>query len=126
MDTRVQLSFELGKADWIPEDVRAKMMVIHRNKIDKKGMLTVSVQESSTQSVNYSLALERIQELISQAEQGVEEDKFQENKLEFKDWVVQKKIKEGREKEIEKRAEGIKEQKHRSRERGREKQNLRK
>jgi len=121
-DSRVQLSFNLNKADWIEEKVRAKMFQIHKNRISKKGEFTVACQITSAQIENYKLALQMIEDHIEEAQKAVANDKWvEEEKLDFQDWVVQKKIAQGREKEIEKRAESIKQQKQRSREKTRSK-----
>lgn len=124
-DTRVQLSFNLNKADWIEEKVRAKMFQIHKNRISKKGEFTVACQITSSQIENNKLALQMIEDHIAEAQKAVVNDKWvEEEKLDFKDWVIKKKIAEGREKEIEKRAESIKQQKQRSREKTRSKKML--
>merc|ERR1719261_773102 len=106
--SRVQLSFNIHEADWIPQDVREKMKAIHKNRIDKKGVFTVACQETSTQTLNQQMAFEQIERLIEEAEVEVHEDQWQENKLDYKDWIIQKKIREGKEHEIEKREEAIK------------------
>jgi protein subunit release factor B len=121
-DSRVQLSFHLPSADWIPEKVRAKMKTLHKNRISKKGEITVACQVHSSQLENKKLALQMIQDLVKEAEKGVVDDEWVENeKLDYTDWVIQKKIKEGREKDIEKRAEALKRQKRESRQKTKDK-----
>ncbi|CAJ1384691.1 unnamed protein product, partial [Effrenium voratum] len=90
-DTRVQMSFRLDKADWIPEKVRKKMFEIHKNRISKIGEFSVSCQQTSSQIDNQRIAIKKIGELIAQAEKDVRSDDWEENeKLDFKDFVVQK------------------------------------
>uniref|UniRef100_A0A7S1A018 Prokaryotic-type class I peptide chain release factors domain-containing protein n=1 Tax=Noctiluca scintillans TaxID=2966 RepID=A0A7S1A018_NOCSC len=121
-DTRVQLSFHVNKADWIPEKIRLKMMEIHKNRISKKGELTLACQEKASTIQNEAIAFVRLQELIEAAEREVKNDDWVANeKLEFTDWVIEKKKREGREKDLEKRAEAIKDMKRRSREKTRNK-----
>lgn len=121
-DTRVQLSFNVKKADWIPEKIRLKMIEIHKNRISKKGELTLACQEKSSTLQNEAIAFVRLQELIEAAEREVKNDDWVANeKLEFTDWVIEKKKREGREKDLEKRAEAIKDMKRRSREKTRNK-----
>merc|ERR1712014_203058 len=97
------------------------MKVIHKNRINSKGEFSVASQEAGSTIANNSLAVQRIQGLIDEAEKAVEDDDWEANKLEYTQWVIQKKIRDGREKEIEKRAEAIKDHKRRSRERTRSK-----
>lgn len=115
-NSRVQLSFNLNDADWLPEDVCKEMRVLHKNRISKNGELTVACQITSSQIDNHRLAMSQIQKLIEEAEKSLADQEWHENKLEFTEWVVEKKKKEGREKELEKREEGIKDMKRRNRE----------
>mmetsp|Transcript_24722 Transcript_24722/g.50091 ORF Transcript_24722/g.50091 Transcript_24722/m.50091 type:complete len:226 (-) Transcript_24722:22-699(-) len=125
-DTRVQLSFQLGKADWIPADVRAKMKVMHKNRINKKGEFSVTCQVTSSQLDNYRIALKNIGELIEEAQVAVSQDKYEAEKVPFKEYHLEKKKRDGREQEIEKHVEAIKGMKKRSRERTNDKARLKK
>eukprot|EP00403_Amphidinium_massartii_P020124 CAMPEP_0178416002 /NCGR_PEP_ID=MMETSP0689_2-20121128/23838_1 /TAXON_ID=160604 /ORGANISM="Amphidinium massartii, Strain CS-259" /LENGTH=203 /DNA_ID=CAMNT_0020037331 /DNA_START=69 /DNA_END=676 /DNA_ORIENTATION=+ len=119
-NTRVQLSFKVDEAHWIEPKVREKMKQIHKNRINKQGEFSVACQVTSSHINNQRIAVEMISDLIEEAQKAVENDDWEENhKLPFEEWVVQKKIREGREKEIEKRAEGIKRMKRESKERAR-------
>eukprot|EP00444_Apocalathium_aciculiferum_P053055 CAMPEP_0183520622 /NCGR_PEP_ID=MMETSP0371-20130417/17066_1 /TAXON_ID=268820 /ORGANISM="Peridinium aciculiferum, Strain PAER-2" /LENGTH=237 /DNA_ID=CAMNT_0025719021 /DNA_START=1 /DNA_END=714 /DNA_ORIENTATION=+ len=120
-DTRVQLSFTLDKADWIPVDIREKMKVLHKNRISKLGEISVACQVADSQLQNTKNAVEMIYELIAQAEKAFEDDQWQSQKMEHKDWVIEKMKRDGREKELEKKQEAVKNMKDRSRERSREK-----
>merc|ERR1719401_360128 len=125
-ETRVQLSFDINQADWIPAKVQQKMKVIHKNRISKKGIFEVACQVTSSTIENHKLALKMIEDCLAEAEVEVANDTWNENeKLEYSDWVVQKKIREGREKELEKRTEGNKRQKRESKERSRGKREMR-
>ena len=116
-DSRVQMSFKVDKVDWIPEKVRLKMREIHKNRISKAGEFSVACQQTSSQLDNTKIAIKKIGELIAEAERAVRDDEWEQNeKLEFKDYVIQKFKREGREKELEKREEAIKETKRRMRE----------
>lgn len=117
-DTRVQLSFQLDLADWIPADVRAKMFQLHKNRISKTNELMVACQNTSSQIENNRIAITMIDDLIAQAQKAVLDDQWETNeKKDYTEWVIEKKKRDGREIEIEKRAEAIKDQKNRSRER---------
>merc|ERR1712129_293967 len=97
------------------------MNTLHKKKISKKGELTVACQVTSSQLQNKKLALEMIQDLDRQAETALVAEKRESEKLDHTEWVIQKKIKEGREKDIEKRAEALKRKKTESRSKTRDK-----
>eukprot|EP00931_Biecheleriopsis_adriatica_P004887 TRINITY_DN106484_c0_g1_i1.p1 TRINITY_DN106484_c0_g1~~TRINITY_DN106484_c0_g1_i1.p1 ORF type:complete len:201 (-),score=55.57 TRINITY_DN106484_c0_g1_i1:114-716(-) len=120
-DTRVTLSFKLNSVPWIPEDVKAKMRELHRNRITKAGEFTVRCEITSNQRENERLAIKMIEDLIKEAEHELKKDAFEASKLDHKEYVIQKFKKEGREKDLEKREEAIKDQKRRSREKTRSK-----
>lgn len=123
-DTRVQLSFKLEDANWLPNDVKGKMRVIHKNRISKSGEFGVAVQSTSSQIQNEKLAVALIQKLVKEAEQELKNDEFEANKLDFVDYVIMKKKKEGREDELKKREERLKDRKSRTREKTRNKKDL--
>eukprot|EP00927_Polykrikos_kofoidii_P026956 TRINITY_DN23896_c0_g1_i1.p2 TRINITY_DN23896_c0_g1~~TRINITY_DN23896_c0_g1_i1.p2 ORF type:complete len:206 (-),score=42.01 TRINITY_DN23896_c0_g1_i1:128-745(-) len=120
-DTRVQLSFKLDKADWIPEPVRAKMKVLHKNRINKAGEFSVACQVSSSTIENTKLAKEMIEKFIAEAETAVIDAEREANKMDPRLWNIEKMKRDGREKELEKKAEAVKRQKSESRERTRNK-----
>ncbi|CAL1134438.1 unnamed protein product [Cladocopium goreaui] len=115
-DTRVQMSFKLDKVDWIPEKVRLKMREIHKNRISKAGEFSVACQQTSSQLDNTKIAIKKIGELIAEAEKAVRDDEWESGKLDFKEHIVERFKREGREKDLEKREQAIKETKRRMRE----------
>lgn len=115
-DTRVQMSFRLDKVDWIPEKVRLKMREIHKNRISKAGEFSVACQQTSSQLDNTKIAIKKIGELIAEAEKAVRDDEWESGKLDFKEHIVERFKREGREKDLEKREQAIKETKRRMRE----------
>eukprot|EP00930_Biecheleria_cincta_P065715 TRINITY_DN5157_c0_g1_i2.p1 TRINITY_DN5157_c0_g1~~TRINITY_DN5157_c0_g1_i2.p1 ORF type:complete len:212 (+),score=33.87 TRINITY_DN5157_c0_g1_i2:189-824(+) len=123
-DTRVQLSFRLEDAAWLPDAIKGKMRVIHKNRISKSGEFSVAVQTTSSQIQNEKLAVALIQKLVKEAEQELKNDEFEANKLGFVDYVIMKKKKEGREEELLKREQALKDRKSRSREKTRNKKEL--
>eukprot|EP00913_Durusdinium_trenchii_P002430 g2245.t1 len=134
-DSRVQMSFKLDQVDWIPDKVREKMRELHKNRISKGGEFSVACQQTSSQMDNQKIAIKKIREMIEEAERAVRNDEWEQNeKLEpnegprewrdargsaeprdFKDYVVMKFKREGREKELEKREQALKETKRRMR-----------
>jgi len=45
LNTRVELRFDVGKADWIPYDIRIRLMSQQQGRINKAGELVVASQE---------------------------------------------------------------------------------
>eukprot|EP00930_Biecheleria_cincta_P021766 TRINITY_DN1602_c0_g1_i1.p1 TRINITY_DN1602_c0_g1~~TRINITY_DN1602_c0_g1_i1.p1 ORF type:complete len:185 (-),score=40.96 TRINITY_DN1602_c0_g1_i1:62-616(-) len=120
-DTRVRLSFKLDSAKWLPSDVKEKMRVLHKNRITKAGDFSVSNEETSSQKENEERAIRLIEKFVREAEQELKSDGWEANKLSHKDYVVMKFKKEGREKELEKREQAIKDSKKRNKEKTRSK-----
>merc|ERR1711920_552884 len=115
-DTRVQLSFKLNSAPWIPDDIKQKMKVVHKNRITKAGEFVVKCEATSNQKENERLALELIQQYIEEAEEAVRADEVLANRLHHTEHIKQKFIKEGREKELEKKEQAIRDQRARQKE----------
>merc|ERR1711972_352466 len=90
---------------------------LHKNRISKSGEFSVACQVSSSQLENHRLAVQQIQEKIAEAEQAVDDDFYESQKIDHKEWVIEKMKRDGREKELEKKAQAIKDQKARTRER---------
>eukprot|EP00928_Gymnodinium_smaydae_P081360 TRINITY_DN648_c1_g1_i2.p1 TRINITY_DN648_c1_g1~~TRINITY_DN648_c1_g1_i2.p1 ORF type:complete len:197 (-),score=36.55 TRINITY_DN648_c1_g1_i2:184-774(-) len=120
-DTRVRLSFKLNTAKWIPDDVKTKMRLIHKNRISKSGEFTVQCEETTSQKENEVRALRIMEQLIREAEQELVNDEFAANKLHYKDHIANQFKKQGREKELEKKEQAIKDQKSRNKDRTRTK-----
>merc|ERR1711974_262886 len=87
---RVQLSFQLDKADWIPRDIREQMKIVHKNCISKTGEFSVACQIASSQIENNRLALKMIEEKIAEAEKAFEESEWEKNKMDNKEWIIEK------------------------------------
>ncbi|NXC43486.1 ICT1 hydrolase, partial [Penelope pileata] len=67
VNTKAEVRFHLASADWIPEAVREKMAVMHRNKINRAGELIVNSEESRYQMRNLAICLEKIRVLVTEA-----------------------------------------------------------
>nr|XP_056721204.1 peptidyl-tRNA hydrolase ICT1, mitochondrial [Euleptes europaea] len=67
VNTKAEVRFHLASADWIAEDVRQKMAVMHKNKISKSGELIITSEVSRYQMKNLADCLQKIRDLISEA-----------------------------------------------------------
>ncbi|NXV07864.1 ICT1 hydrolase, partial [Cettia cetti] len=67
VNSKAEVRFHLASADWIPEAVRQKMALMHRNKINRAGELIVTSEESRYQMRNLAICLEKIQTMIKDA-----------------------------------------------------------
>nr|XP_025954688.1 peptidyl-tRNA hydrolase ICT1, mitochondrial [Dromaius novaehollandiae] len=67
VNTKAEVRFHLASADWIPEDVRQKMALMHRNKINRAGELIVNSEESRYQMKNLAICLEKIKVMVTEA-----------------------------------------------------------
>ncbi|KAL8163250.1 UNVERIFIED_CONTAM: Peptidyl-tRNA hydrolase ICT1, mitochondrial [Gekko kuhli] len=67
VNTKAEVRFHLATADWITEDVRQKMAVMHKNKITKYGELIITSEVSRYQMRNLADCLQKLRELIAEA-----------------------------------------------------------
>ncbi|NXK62899.1 ICT1 hydrolase, partial [Sylvietta virens] len=67
VNSKAEVRFHLASADWIPEAVRQKMALMHRNKINRAGELIVTSEESRYQMRNLAICLEKIQTMVTEA-----------------------------------------------------------
>jgi protein subunit release factor B len=67
VETKVDIRFELMKADWIPLEVRERLKEQNSNRINKDGFLNLCSQEYRTQVQNRKAALAKLEELILKA-----------------------------------------------------------
>ncbi|XP_030064184.1 large ribosomal subunit protein mL62 [Microcaecilia unicolor] len=69
VNTKAEVRFQLGAADWIAEDVRQKIAIMHKNKMNKSGELIVSSEVSRYQMRNLAECLQKIRDIIADASQ---------------------------------------------------------
>ncbi|XP_005526801.1 PREDICTED: peptidyl-tRNA hydrolase ICT1, mitochondrial [Pseudopodoces humilis] len=67
VNSKAEVRFHLASADWIPESVRQKMALMHRNKINRAGELIVTSEESRYQMRNLAICLEKIRTMVTEA-----------------------------------------------------------
>ncbi|XP_077315459.1 large ribosomal subunit protein mL62 [Lithobates pipiens] len=67
VNTKAEVRFQLSSAEWIPEDVRQKISVLNKNRINRNGDLIVVSEVSRYQMRNLADCLDKIRTMISQA-----------------------------------------------------------
>jgi len=67
VNTKVELRFNVRAADWLPADVKARLIDDNSNRMNKEGELIVTASESRSQSANMDSALRKVQELVDVA-----------------------------------------------------------
>ncbi|XP_063281490.1 large ribosomal subunit protein mL62 [Pelobates fuscus] len=67
VNTKAEVRFHLASADWISEDVRQKISVQHKNRINRNGEFIVVSEVSRYQMRNLADCLEKIRDIISDA-----------------------------------------------------------
>ncbi|XP_077407212.1 large ribosomal subunit protein mL62 [Vanacampus margaritifer] len=67
VNTKTEVRFHVLTADWIPEDVRQKIMQKNKNRINKAGELMVTSELSRNQHRNFSDCIQKISAIIIEA-----------------------------------------------------------
>ncbi|XP_045520598.1 peptidyl-tRNA hydrolase ICT1, mitochondrial [Pieris brassicae] len=62
--TKVDLRFKLDEADWIPTDIREKMLQTHGKKLTKEGYLIVRSDITRSQQLNLADCLRKLRSMI--------------------------------------------------------------
>lgn len=67
VNTKVELRFEVMTAEWLPLEVRERIYQQHRNRINKKGYMSIQSQEHRTQEKNRKSAVSRLHALLMES-----------------------------------------------------------
>jgi hypothetical protein len=67
VNTKVELRVDVANADWIPQEVRERLLMQQSNRINKDGILSLTSQEYRTQIQNKKSAFSKLQSMILQA-----------------------------------------------------------
>lgn len=65
--TRAVLLFDVAQSPSLTDEVRERLLAKLATRLDKEGVLQISVQESRSQMQNRELAIERFRELLAKA-----------------------------------------------------------
>uniref|UniRef100_A0A3Q2TJY2 Large ribosomal subunit protein mL62 n=1 Tax=Fundulus heteroclitus TaxID=8078 RepID=A0A3Q2TJY2_FUNHE len=69
VNTKAEVRFHVHTAEWIPEDVRQKIVEKNKSRINKAGELLVTSEVSRSQQRNLSHCLQKISAIIGEASQ---------------------------------------------------------
>lgn len=94
LNTKVEIRFHVESASWLPLEVKQRLLEQQENRINKKGELVVTSQETRFQSRNIADCLQKVQEIVDLACIKPKERKIKEGLSEFtkKKRVVDKRI----------------------------------
>uniref|UniRef100_A0A3B5KY23 Large ribosomal subunit protein mL62 n=1 Tax=Xiphophorus couchianus TaxID=32473 RepID=A0A3B5KY23_9TELE len=67
VSTKAEVRFHVHTADWIPEDVRQKIVGKNKNRINKAGELLVTSEVSRSQQRNLLDCLQKISAIVAEA-----------------------------------------------------------
>uniref|UniRef100_A0A672I1U7 Large ribosomal subunit protein mL62 n=1 Tax=Salarias fasciatus TaxID=181472 RepID=A0A672I1U7_SALFA len=67
VNTKAEVRFHVRTADWLPEDVRLKILEKNKNRINKAGELLVTSELSRSQQRNLTDCVEKISAIITEA-----------------------------------------------------------
>ncbi|KAK0135701.1 Peptidyl-tRNA hydrolase ICT1, mitochondrial [Merluccius polli] len=67
VNTKAEVRFHVQTADWIPEDVRHKIIELSKNRINKAGELLVTSELSRSQQRNLEDCLQKISTIVAEA-----------------------------------------------------------
>lgn len=67
-NTKAEVRFHVKSADWIPEDLKPKILAQYKKRVSGSGELIVSSDESRYQLKNMNLCLEKIRKIIEEVE----------------------------------------------------------
>ena len=70
-NTKVTISFKLSEADWIPNPVREKLALLHKNTINKEGEWIIRSEKTRTSSLNLADCLDKLRVYITEAEESL-------------------------------------------------------
>ncbi|CXI44411.1 peptidyl-tRNA hydrolase ICT1, putative [Plasmodium berghei] len=75
-ETKVQLRFNVDKAEWIPLNVKNNLKKIFKNKLSKTNDLIIECEETSSQMSNYKICFDKLTKILEEAENYKEKVKY--------------------------------------------------
>lgn len=67
-ETKVQLRFNIDKAEWIPPNVKENLKKLHKNKLSKSNEFIIECEETSSQISNLKICSEKLKLILEEAE----------------------------------------------------------
>ncbi|KAK9499232.1 hypothetical protein O3M35_002308 [Rhynocoris fuscipes] len=71
VETKVDIRFHVESADWLNEDIKKKLILRHKNRINKDGFLIVKSDKTRSQLYNQADAITVLREMIRKAAEPV-------------------------------------------------------
>jgi len=68
VETKVQLSFRIQEADWIPDHVKTSLQKMGHRYVKSNGLVIVQSQEHRSQTANYDECIKKLHALLDSAE----------------------------------------------------------
>ena len=90
LNTKAEVRFNIYQADWLPFEVKQRLLQQQVNKINNEGEIVVSSQEHRTQNRNKEDAVDKLRVMIAEAyvepkERNMYEGISEKGKIERKD-----------------------------------------
>lgn len=73
VETKVDVRFHVASADWLPHNVREKLQEQQKTKINIRGELIVTSEQTRSQIRNFSDCLQKIRDMVAEAERKPKE-----------------------------------------------------
>ena len=67
VETKVEIRFRVAEADWIPPEIRARLVAREASRITKDGELVISSSRFRTRERNLEDGLQKLEEALSRA-----------------------------------------------------------
>ena len=65
VNTKAEIRFNIKEADWLPEEVKARLEASEIGNVNKLGELVITAQEYRTQKQNRELCIEKLREMVT-------------------------------------------------------------
>ncbi|EFJ48434.1 hypothetical protein VOLCADRAFT_104814 [Volvox carteri f. nagariensis] len=111
VNTKVDMRFDLGKASWVPDEVKDAIRQLEKNRFTSDGVLVMQSQRFRTQAQNLDDALAKLQEIIDRAVEHVTPKEADPETIKR----VKAQIKAGKERRLEAKKKDSMRKKERSR-----------
>lgn len=67
VNSKAEIRFKPLEAEWLPRDVRERLIRLQQNRVNKSGELIINSQEQRSQFQNREICLEKLKEFIKEA-----------------------------------------------------------
>ncbi|XP_030840395.1 peptidyl-tRNA hydrolase ICT1, mitochondrial [Strongylocentrotus purpuratus] len=73
VETKVDVRFLVATAEWLPQNVREKLQIQQKNKINSRGEMVIVSERTRSQIRNFSDCLQKIRDMVAEAERKPKE-----------------------------------------------------